>query len=361
MATKFVAVVRSVLTGTGLGGTAIPDPLLREVVAGVEQAVAPHIVIAVPKIVSNPVAVTSAMAVGALAMDTIGAGGGANSVDVLSWRIHPTLRGDALNNKYAHVGNAVAIDPAAGTGINPLLTLAGVLQVPDICFAIPKAIQALVTTQTYVAAALATGIVTIQQAEIGAVNHDLVMFQAHTIQRVTAALFGNGQKRTRIFTILDTADAGINSIYVDAADATRLYQVKRAKVSGDGSLSLLTEQIGGATTSAAGAAGNLNLVSGTGDAVNAFTNTKWEKYIDVQSNVAVANIAGGGLVFDPGLVENGVEVMPDIVIPVPKATPAVSFVPTLLNGAVGPVNVRHGAAGAINHDILSIRIHSAFR
>ena len=359
MATKFVAVTRSTLTGTGLGGTAIPDPLLREVVNGEETAVAPHIVVAVPKIISNPVAVTSAMAVGALAMDTIGLGGGANSVDVLCWRIHPVLRGDALNNKYAHVGNAVAIANGAGTGIDPLLTLAGVAQIPDICFAIPKVIEALVTTQTYVAAALAAGVVTIQTAEGAPVNHDLVMFQAQTMQRVVAALFGNGQDRRRYFTIGNGVNAGLGAIYSDRDDPTRRHQVIVAKVAGDGSLLLSTIQVAGTTVATVGGADLLDLVSGTGDAAVAYTNVRFEKYIDVQQNVAVVN--GGGLTFDPGLVENGTPVMPDIVIPMPKATPAVSFVPTLLNGAVGPVNVRHGAAGPINHDIVSIRVFSAFR
>jgi hypothetical protein len=90
------------------------------------------------------------------------------------------------------------------------------------------------------------------------------------------------------------------------------------------------------------------------------------KFLAVTKNMALVGTGlGGTAIADPLLREvvAGVEqaVAPHIVIPMPKATPAVSYVPTNLAGAVGAINVRHSAAGAINHDIVSIRVHSAFR
>jgi len=359
MATKFVHVIRNaVMPVAGAGGLTF-DPLLREVVGGVEQAVAPHIVIVVPKAAANPCVAITAMATGNINVDVSVAAAGCTA-DILAWRVHPVLRGDALNDKYVHVANG-ALVAATVPSINPLLRQAGTLVAPDICIMMQKVSQASAAVYCNVPTAMAVGAITLANSAAGGdIAQDVLMLRAQSIQRVTAALFGNGQVRTRIFTILDTADAGINSIYVDAADATRLYQVKRAKVSGDGSLSLLTEQIGGATTSAAGAAGNLNLVSGTGDAVNAFTNTKWEKYMDILN---ATNIANTGLTINPGLVENGVEVMPDIVIPIPKAVQVagVAYVTTDLTGAVGPITMAQSFVGNVSHDILSLRIHSAFR
>jgi hypothetical protein len=69
-----------------------------------------------------------------------------------------------------------------------------------------------------------------------------------------------------VFDIADVGpDAGVGAIYADNADATLQFRVRTAKVSGDGAVILITEQISGIVTPTAGA-GILNKLSGGGDA-----------------------------------------------------------------------------------------------
>jgi hypothetical protein len=277
---------------------------------------------------------------------------------------------------YAETLLATAIANAGGTAVNPELCVGalGVLsplpitgfvnpyRIPDMVYAIPKAVPAAATGSPYIAAALALGGNTIQHGEVAPVNMDVWSITGMSLQRLLLQLTGvscfNPNDTRRYFTILNTANASQGAIYVDNADATRFYRVIRAKVSGDASLQLATVRVnGGNADVTAPVAGQLNLVSGTGDATIATTQSpKFEKYMDIRQNVA---LGGPGITFNPGLIVNGTPVMPDIVIPMPKAAGAVPYVPTDLSGAVGDVNVRSNVP--VNCDILSLRLFSAFR
>ena len=261
--------------------------------------------------------------------------------------------------KYADIQNAVAIANGAGTAISPLLALNNALAAPQIVIPVPKVVPTLATTQSFVGTAMGAGNITIQHSEAGPINHDILSILWHTLQNLTAALFGASQDHRRYFTILNTVAASVGAVYEDDDDTTRQFRVDVAKVNGDGSLLLSTTQIAGATAPTVGGADNLSLVSGTGSANIAYTGVRFEKLVDIQNAVAVAN--GAGLTYDPGLVENGVPVMPDIVIPIPKAVNTVPYVPTNLAGAVGTVTVQHNGGGPVNHDILALRAHSIFR
>jgi hypothetical protein len=356
MAIKLAHLIRNQVVAAA--GTALPLFELRDMVAGVETAVAPDIVILVPKAdAAGGSAAITAMGTGAITVQHSGVGN--INHDILALRMHSIQRViTGAAHKYAHVLNASAVANGAGTAINPALVAAGVAQAPSICIPVPKALTAAATNRTYVATVMATGNITPQHAEVAPVSHDILFIDFHTMQDITGALFGSLNQRLRTFTILDVGpDATYGAVYTDAADTTRQYRVLRTKVSGDGSLQLLVDQIAGTTVSSG--AGNLNLVSGTGDAVVAFTGCLPDKLVDLRLNTAVPN--GGGLVFDPELQLNGVRVMPDIVIPVPKATGCVPYVPTDLTGAVGNVTVQHNAGAPVNCDILSLRLFSAFR
>lgn len=335
------------------------NPALFDTVANVLTSVAPDIVIPVPKATGGPMAVTTTPLPAGANVNLANASGGAVNADVLFWRFMSIQSVQALTNqqKYVQVSANTAIANGAGTAIDPALTLNNVLQAPDIVIPVPKAVPGAVTRQAFVATAMATGPITIQHGEGAPVNMDVLFLLDHTLARVAAILNGGNNVKWRLFTIPNGTNATFGAIYADNADATRLFTVELSKVSGDGSLQLKTIQIAGATTPAA--SGTLNFVSGTGDATINWTVLKFEKYVDIQNAVSVVN--GGGLTFDPGLVVNGVAVMPDIVIPVPKAAATVPFVATDLTGAVGSVNVSHNNAGAILHDILSLKVFSAFR
>lgn len=329
------------------------DPALRSIVAGAEALVAPDMVIPVPKEAATSAAVTTALAVGN--QTVVHNNGGPINFDILSIAFHTIQKVIAGDNKALALNPATSI-AAAGTTIDPLLREGGVLVAPDICIPVPKVLPTLATLQPFVGTVLATGGIDVSSGEVGAINNDVCFLRMHTIQRLIAAVLGQSQDRQRYFTVLDTADAALGSTWTDAADATRVFECTRAKVSGDGSLQLRCIQTGG--TTAPGATGTLNLASGTGDPTIAWTALKFEKYADVRQNVAVAN--GAGLTFDPGLIVHGVEVMPDIVIPVPKVTSIVPYVPTDLAGAVGAVNVRINGGAPANCDILSLKVFSAF-
>jgi hypothetical protein len=333
------------------------DPLLRDIVAGVEVAVAPDIIIPIPKAAAAPAAVTTAMAVGN--QTVVHAAAGPINFDILTIRWHTIQRVLALANqqKYAELLLATPIANGAGTAIDPLLRLLNVLQIPDICVPIPKTVPGAVTRQSFVGTVLATGPITIQTNEGAPVNHDVLFLENHTLARVIASLVGNSVDTRRFFTIIDNVSAARGAVYVDNAVQTRRFVINVAKVALDGSLVLSATQTAGTAVTAQ--AGQLNLLTGTGSATIAWTALQFEKYVDIQQNVAVPNAAG--LVFDPGLRENGVAVRPDIVIPIPKAINIVPFVPTDLTTAPGTVNVQHNGGGPINHDILSIRIFSVFR
>lgn len=276
-----------------------------------------------------------------------------------------------LFEKYADIENSVSVPNGAGLTIHPGLgenaafvsavpgPFVSPLITPDIVVPVPKVVPALATNESFVPTILAgepTGI-TIQTAEGAPVNHDILSFSPLIIQRVLTEFFGQTNDRRRYFVIANGVNAGHGAVYADNADSTKQYTVQIAKVAGDGS-TLLTciRNLGGNTPDNASATGTLNLVSGTGDATIGWLapGIKFEKYMDVRQNVAVPN--GAGLTFDPQLVVNGTPVMPDIVIPVPKATGTVPFVATDLTGPVGSVNVSHNNAAPINHDILSIKV-----
>jgi len=362
MATKLYDLQQTVAVPNGAGLTF--DPLLMEPVLGVDTLVPPDIVIPVPKAAAASAAVTTAMAVGN--QTVVHNNAGPINFDILTIRLHTIQRsflamiGLAANpNRYVDIEQAVAIANGAGTAINPLLTLAGVAAVPSIVIPVPKTVPTLATDQSFVATVLAAGAITIQHAEAAPVNHDILFVTWHTIQLLTQALFGDGQDERRYFTILDGAAASKGAVYEDDDDPTRQFRVDIAKVALDGSLLLTTTQIAGTTAPTTGGADNLSLVSGTGDANIAYTGVRFEKLMHLLQNTAVPN--GAGLTFDPGLVENGTPVMPDIVIPVPKVTGIVPFVATDLTGPVGTVNVSHNGGAPANCDILAIRAHSIFR
>jgi hypothetical protein len=283
--------------------------------------------------------------------------------DVLFLRQHTIQRVLAAvaalggNAKYSDLQLNTAIANGAGTAINPGLLLAGVAAVPDMCIPIPKALPGAVTRQSFVATVLAAGAITIQHAEGAPVNHDVYMMQWISFQRLLLAVFTSGGDTRRYFSIADAVAATAGAVYADQADATRQFTITVTKVALSGVVNLFTRQTAG--TSPTAAAGNLTLVSGTGDAIIAFTQATFEKLIDLRQDTPVAN--GAGLVFNPRLFENGVEIRPDIVIPIPKAINTVPFVPTDLTTAPGNVTIQHNAGGPINHDILSIRLHSIFR
>jgi len=302
-----------------------------------------------------------------IAGTTIPAVGGADNLSLLSGTGDADIAYTGVGfEKYSDVQNAVAIANGAGTAINPGLLVAGnfptpaAYSAPSMVIPVPKTVPTLATDQSYVATVLAAGAITIQHSEVAPVDHDVLSLVWHTIQDLQNAVFGTMRDQRRYFTILDVGPhAPLGAIYSDDDDPTRQFEVDIAKVSGDGSLLLSTRQIAGTTAPTVGGADNLSLVSGTGAAPNiAYTGVRFEKLIDLRQNVAVAN--GAGLTFDAGLVENGVPVMPDIVIPIPKAANTVPYVPTDLT-VQGTVNVRHNGGAPVNCDILSLRAHSVFR
>lgn len=357
MAVKYMALTRALAVTNGAGGTAI-TPALMENVNGVDTPVAPDIVIAVPKATGSPMAVITALGTGAL---TLRNGGGAPAnADVLALRLHTKQRVLAgLVEKYAFQSLALAIANGAGTAVTPALVQGGVAQIPDIVYAVPKAIPAAATGSPFIAAALTSGAVTIQHEEVAPVSMDVLalrVFQGFRMN-VTAPVASSVTDKRYYFTILNTAAVSAGAVYQERATPTNTFVIERTKVAADGSLQLNACILTGV---APAATGTLDLVSGTGDAAVAYTARKWEKLLDIQQNVAVPN-GGTGLVFDPGLVVEGVPVMPDIVIPIPKATGTVPFVPTDLAGAVGTVAVLINGGAPVACDILSIRLHSEQR
>lgn len=450
MATKLFDLQRNVSINPGVGGLTF-NPLLREVINGVETPVPPDIVIPVPKATGASAAVTSAMAVGNLVIDHNEPGPAATLFDVLSIRLHPIQRvaaavfgasqdlrryftildagpdathgaiyqddddptrqfrveitkvsgdgstllrttqiagtsiptiggadtlslvsgtGDATIaytgisfEKYSNIQNAQAIGPngTGGTDIFPNLAANNALVAPQIVIPIAKTVPTLATTQPFVVTAMGTGAINIRNSEAaGNVNHDILSILFHSLQNLTAALFGTVLDQRRYFTISNAGpDATHGAVYSDDDDPTRQFRVEITKVSNDGSTLLTTTQIAGTTAPTVGGADNLSLVSGTGDADIAYTNVRFEKLVHVENARSVPN--GGGFPFDPGLVENGVPVMPDIVIPIPKAINCVPYVPTDLTGAVGSVTVQHQAGAPVNCDILYLRACSIFR
>lgn len=281
-----------------------------------------------------------------------------------------------LFEKYANIQNATAVPNggggltvhpglAEGTTFVPAPSFASPCITPDIVIPVEKALPAAVTNRSFVSTTLAgepTGLV-VQTAEAAPVSCDILSFSPLVIQRLIAAQLGKNNDRRRYFVISNATNASMGAVYVDNANpTTNSYRVIIPKVSGDGS-TLLTciRQEPASVADNVSATGTLNLSSGTGDATIGWLTPgiKFEKYMDIRQNVAVAN--GAGLTFDPQLVVNGVPVMPDIVIPIPKATGTVPFVATNLAGAVGTVNVAHNNGAPVNHDILSIKFLSLFK
>lgn len=360
MATKLYDLRRNYSVDPGPGGGPVFDPLLMEPIGGVDTLVPPDLVIPVPKAAAASAAVTSPLAVGnvTIAHNNIGA----IVFDVLSIRLHTMQRSVlAAANKYANIQLAALIGGAgAGTDINPLLTRSGVLVAPTIAIPVPKVVPTLATTQSWVPTAMAVGNINVRSSEAGAINNDVLMLVLQSFQDLQAAVIGASRDQRRYFVIADVGpDASVGAVYEDDDDTTRQFRVDRAKVSGDGRTLLWTTQIAGATSPTAGGLDNLSLVRGTGDANIAYTDVYFEKYMEMRSNVVVPT--AGGLPYNPRLCENGVLIMPDIVIPVPKAVNTVPYVPTNLAGAVGAVTVQHNNVGNIAHDILYLRAHSIFR
>ena len=466
MAQKHIHIVNNqVMPATGGGGVNI-DPALRDIVAGVEQLVAPDICIAVPKATGNPTVVTTTpLAVGAINFDVAGAGcnadimclrlpsmqrllaaGSPTDTSVLqvvfftvangvnlgkgsTWADNADLTrtytvqvakvaGDGATTVVATRNFGGTAEPAPGTAVvagqlnfltgtgdatvafsgrtyeksamvygTTAITAAGVafdpqlarlanyapppafttaLAIPDICIPVPTVIQGAVTRQTFVSTVLATGAISCATGNIADNGAHATMFlRAHTLWRVIAALYGQSNDRRRYFTILNTASASVGAVYADNANPTATYTVQIAKVSGDGSLLLTAvRNLDGGLADAPTQNGQLNLVSGTGDATIAWASgdasvvqPMFEKYVDIRQNVAVA---AGGTKFGFNLIENGAPVMPSIVIPIPKAINLVPFVSTDLTGAPGFVTVDINAPGG-NCDIIALRLPSAWR
>jgi len=356
MAIKLIHQVHAQAITNAAGGTTI-DPLLRDIVNGVEAAVAPDIVLITPKATALPMAVVTPLAAGGINMRN--GGGAPGNADVCFIRLHSIQRVLAgAVNKYTNTVLNTAIANGAGTAITPALMLNGAAVAPNINWAVPKAIPAAATGNPFSATVIGTGAFTLQHAEVAPVNMDVLSLGLQSIFSlgVGGAPTNATSQRNLYLTVNVNAAATIGAIYTDNADATRIFQVMVTKVTAVGT-QLNIQQIAGAAS--LGATGTLNLSSGTGDAAIAWTVRKFEKLLDVQSNVAVPN--GAGLVFDPGLVVDGVPVMPDMVIVLPKATATVPFCATDLNGAVGNVTVQHNAGGPISCDILCVRWHSIQR
>lgn len=357
MALKYAHIQQNLSVTNLIAGTDI-TPALIENVGGVETSVAPDIVIVVPKATAGPMACITPLATGAINLRTGGAG--AIVADVLALRLHTMQRVlSGLVEKYAFQSLALAIANGAGTAVTPALVQGGVAQIPDIVYAIPKAIPAAATGSPFISAALTSGAVTIQHEEVAPVAMDVLALRVYQGFRMLVAgpTAAAGTDKRYYFTVLGTAVASAGAVYREQATPANTFVVQANKTNGVSNLQL---NAGILTGVAPAATGNLELVSGTGDAVIAYTAVKFEKLIDIRQNVAVAN-GGTGLVFDPGLVVNGTPVMPDIVIPIPKATAIVPFVPTDLASTVGTVAVRHNGGAPANCDILSIRLHSTQR
>ena len=330
--------------------------LLSVVSAGV-ALVAPDLVIAVPKETGNSSASVLALAVGNQQILQSDAGSD-HPYDVMSIAFHTVQKVQTGNEKHVYLSAATSI-AAAGTALDPTLKEGGVLVAPDICIPVPKVVPSAATKMPYVPTVLATGNITVWSGEVGAINNDICMLRMHTIQRLTAQVFGGNQARQRYFTIANGISALTGDTYYNAADATQIFTVTRTKVSGDGVLTLQCLQTAG--VAGPGASGTLNvLLAAIGSSATiGWTAVLYEKYADLKQNVSVDNVTG--LVFDPGIVVHGVHVMPDIVIPIPKAAATVPYVPTDLAGAAGNVTVKINGAGPINCDILSLKVVTGFR
>jgi hypothetical protein len=350
---KQIDVQRGVSVPAGAGGLVF-DPALYTNVGGVATLTAPDIVIPVPK--EAAASGCSETALGTGNQKIVQNNVGAITFDVLSIAFHTIQKVVTGNEKALYLAAATSI-AAAGTAIDPLLKQAGTLVAPDIVIPVAKVVPTLASKVPYVSTVLATGAITVLSGEAGAIANDICMLRMHTIQRLIAQVFGGDQDRRRYMTIGNGNDAAAGETYYNNADASQQFEVMITKVSGDGSLTLTVRQIAGSSGPAA--SGTLNRLVGSGSLTIAWTAVLFEKYADLRQNTAVAN--GAGLTFDPGLVVNGVRVMPDIVIPVPKAAATVPYVPTDLAGAVGTVNIRHNDGAPQNHDILSLKVVTGFR
>jgi len=118
------------------------------------------------------------------------------------------------------------------------------------------------------------------------------------------------------------------------------------------------------------AVGGIQFEHGTGaplvhDVFFAFFNTLFSqstavtKYIQVTQNTAIAN--GAGTAINPALLENGVAVAPDIVLPINKTAlgAEVGYVAAAL--AAGAITIQHNGGAPANFDVVFIRIPSILR
>jgi hypothetical protein len=83
------------------------------------------------------------------------------------------------------------------------------------------------------------------------------------------------------------------------------------------------------------------------------------KYIQVSQNAVIAN--GAGTAINPALLENGVAVAPDIVLPINKTGlgAEVGYVAAAL--AAGAITIQHNGGAPANFDVVFIRIPSILR
>ncbi len=350
---KQIDVQKGVNVPLGAGGLTF-NPALYTNVGGVATLTAPDIVIPVPKAAATSAASELALAVGN--QRVVHNNAGDQLFDIMSIAFHSIQKVVTGDEKHLYLAASTAI-AAAGTAIDPVLKEGGVLVAPDIVIPVPKVVPTGAGLMPFVTTVLATGAITVSSGEVGAINNDVCMLRMHTIQRLISQVFGGNQDRRRYFTIGDANDAAAGETYYNAADPTQTFEVMIDKVSGDGSLTLTCRQTGGASGPAG--TGNLNRLVGSGTLVIAWTAVLFEKYADLKQNTAVPN--GAGLVFNPGLVLNGTPIMPDIVIPIPKVTGVVPYVPTDLAGAVGNVTVQINGGAPANCDILSLKVATGFR
>ena len=353
---KQIDVQKNVSVPLGAGGL-IFDPLLYTNVGGVVTLTAPDIVIPVPKATGTSGSNILPLAVGN--QQIVQSNAGNQNFDILSIAFHTIQKVTSGDEKHVYLAAATSI-AAAGTAIDPTLKEGGVLVAPDIVIPVAKVVPTTGAKTPYVSTVLATGAITILSGEAGAINNDVCMLRMHSIQRLITQVFGGNQDRHRYFTIANGINAFSGDTYVNNANPTQIFQVAITKVAGDGVLTLTCIQTAGATGPAVSGQLNASATVSGSSATIAWTAVLFEKYADLQQNVSVPN-GGTGLVFDPGLVVHGVRVMPDIVIPIPKAAATVPYVPTDLAGAVGNVSVLINGGGAIACDILSLKVATGFR
>jgi len=387
MALKLFHLVQN--TAIAAAGTAITHGL-RDLVGGVETAVMPDVVFAVPKSDNGCFPYVSTSLIPYSATVTVGHSdaGNARNFDILMMRVHSimsTFAGDA--------GFSVDIVLDASTRLAPATTpwtLTAFNKDFDcspsgMCYLTFVEDGALnITLSVYLDAARSaliasgtrngTGAMTLTPATGHSFAGTIGVTQngaAVTDATITIAVqrFGTAQnKYSHGAKAISISNAGTNN---DAllTQANVLQIPTFAWCVPKASLGAIDRSSGVTTTPLA--TGNLQYINGSGAPANhdlftwflptIFTATSaTQKYIEVRQNVAVTG--GTPDVYNPLLLENGVSVAPDIVIPISKNNQAtcVWFVATAMG--TGNISVDHGdGANVRNADIVYMRIPSILR